>query len=116
MVKHAANDATGIVGRWRSPPIGWRAGEAGPSQFVIELKATGEIKATWVVSKESPGGGGTRSDQGTYRIDGDVLTTQIMARGEPIKFELSRGHLILTLPKEGESPSEVYEFVREGEG
>ena len=109
-----AVDAHGIVGRWRSPPSGWLNGEWGPSQFVLELKPSGKIEVTWTVSEDSPGGGGVVSDEGTYRMVDDILTTNVIARGQPVRFEFRGDHLILTLPTEGESPSEVYEFVRDG--
>lgn len=113
-LKQSSGDAKRLVGRWRSPPRGWLEGEWGPSQVVIELKSSGEIRLTWTTSEDSPGGGGVISEEGRYRIADDVLTTDVIARGEPVRFEFRGDRLILTLPREGAEPIEVYEFVRDG--
>ena len=117
MVKQTVYDVNKIIGRWRSPPQGWRKGEWGPSQFVIELKPSGEIKVKWTVSKDSPGGGGVQSDAGTYRITDHTLSADVIARGDPVSFEFKDDRLILTLPPEApDKPIEVYEFVRDEKG
>lgn len=111
-----ADIAKNIVGKWRSPPQGWHMGEWGASQFVMELKPSQEIKVKWTVKRDSPAGGGVQSDEGTYRIAHHTLTTDVIARGEPIKVEFKDNHLILTLPQEApDKPTEVYEFVRDEE-
>lgn len=98
-----------IIGKWRSPAKGTRDSEWGPAQFHLELQQDGKIKST-VIIVGGPGGAGTISNEGTYKINGDVLTTDVISRGAPIKYEIRNGHLILRLS----DPEEVYEFVREG--
>jgi len=106
VIKQAGADTNNnrIVGKWQCPPEGSLPGgeEQGPTQIILEFSASGLAKMQMNVSGPA---GGKAATEGTYRIspiiDG-VLTTDLLARGEPIKFEFKfkDDHLILTLPSE----------------
>lgn len=111
--KKPADDASKIIGRWRTPPEGWIKSEWGPSQFVIELNSSGEIKTTGIIREDSPANG-VHSEKGTYSFADGMLTTELIAKGEPVKVEFNKDRMILTLPPEApDKPIEVYEYVRD---
>ena len=112
--KRADPDTTKIVGKWRCPPEGWLDSEIGPMQIKMDLQSSGKISVKWVIRQHAPGGDGEQSAEGVYQVDkSGLLTTQVIGRGDPIKYELKDDHLIMTLPQEADEPVEVYDFVRD---
>jgi hypothetical protein len=111
-----------IFGKWQCPPEGSLPGgkEQGPTQIILEFDPSGLAKMQLNVGGPA---GGKSTTEGTYRIspivDG-VLTTDLLARGEPIKFEFQDDHLILTVPNEegtSEKPGTMkFRRISNGEG
>jgi hypothetical protein len=112
------DNANRIVGTWQCPPHGKLPGgaEQGPTQIIMEFDASGLATMRQNITEPS-GDEGTWVDRGTYRISpvaGNILSTDLLGRGEPVRFEFENGHLILMVPNEDgtRDPSGRMEFAR----